>query len=92
MKTIEENVKSEVDLRGRYIGNGMAIAAGILMQSHGAEAEAAEILSAAGYRTVRDLRADGVDWYDIRLLVPVLRHFRDLDRSRSNRVGGRMDE
>lgn len=56
---------------------GMAIAAGIIMQGHGAEVEAEEILRAAGLITVKEMRSVGVDWYDIRLLAPVLRTIRD---------------
>lgn len=71
--------------RSRNIGVGMAIAAGICMGAYGDEHTAAEILGAAGYRTVGDLRRDGVEWYDIRLLVPVLKTFRERDRARRSR-------
>jgi hypothetical protein len=67
------------------IGVGMAIAAGIIVSSWGDDVQAEEILGAACLTTVKALREAGVDWYDIRLLVPVLRTFRDRERSRQAR-------
>ena len=75
-----------MDERQKNVGTGMAIAAGIVMSCWGDDTIAAEILGAAGYRTVADLRRDGVDWYDIRLLVPVLKMFREKDRNRALRL------
>lgn len=78
-----ENVVTAVNCIGdrsvvtNAVGVGMAIAAGILMSCWGDETKAAEILGAAGLRTVGQMRAAGVDAYDIRLCVPVLRRFRD---------------
>ena len=57
----------------RAIGNGMAIAAGIVMKCWGDTVTAGEILGAAGYRTIDDLKKDGVDQYDIDLVKPALR-------------------
>jgi hypothetical protein len=68
------------------IGVGMAVAAGIIMQHWGDEVQAEEILGAAGLTTVKELRAVGVEWYDIRFLVPVLRTFRDRERYRHQRL------
>lgn len=65
----------------KAIGVGMAIAAGIVMSAWGNEVAAEEILGAAGLRTVKDMRESGVEWYDIRLCVPVLRTFRNRDRA-----------
>ncbi len=59
------------------VGVGMVIAAGIVVSGFGAETIAEEILGAAGVTTVKEMRDIGVDWYDIRLLVPVLRTLRD---------------
>lgn len=56
------------------VGRGMAIAAGICVSAYGAEVEAEEILRAANLTSVKTLRDSGVDWYDIRILAPVLRH------------------
>ena len=67
------------------IGVGMAIAAGIVMSCFGNEVEAREILGAAGLRTVKDMRDAGVDRYDIRLCLPVLRTFREQDRARARK-------
>lgn len=64
---------------------GMAAAAGIIMQGHGDDVLAGEILGAAGLMTVSDMRKAGVDPYDIRLCVPVLRHFRDQERAKAYR-------
>lgn len=66
----------------RAIGCGMAIAAGIIVSGWGNEVQAEEILGAAGLTTVKALRESGVEWYDIRLLVPVLKTLRDRERSR----------
>ena len=65
------------------IGVSMAIAAGIIVSTWGPEIQAEEILDAAGLTTVKELREAGVEWYDIRLLVPVLKTFRDRERSRA---------
>ncbi len=70
--------------RQAAVGVGMAIAAGIVMSCWGDETIAGEILNAAGLRTVGDMREAGVDRYDIRLCLPVLRSFREKDRSRQN--------
>lgn len=56
---------------------GMAVAAGIIMHGWGADVFAEEILSNAGLTTVGAMRKAGVDTYDIRRCVPVLRQFRD---------------
>jgi len=58
------------------IGQGMAIAAAILMRVWGDEVQAREIMGAAGYKTVSDLKRDGVDDYDIEALTPLLRNGR----------------
>jgi hypothetical protein len=71
--------------RKQEVGIGMAIAAAIVMRCWGDDTYASEILGAAGYRTVADLRADGVEWYDIRALAPVLHGFREKDRARADR-------
>jgi hypothetical protein len=71
--------------RKQEVGIGMAIAAAIVMRCWGDDTYASEILGAAGYRTVADLRADGVEWYDIRALAPVLHGFREKDRARAAR-------
>jgi hypothetical protein len=65
------------DERSKAVGVGMAIAAGIIMQHWGETVQAEEILNAAGLTTVKELRDAGVEWYDIRLLAPVLRSIRD---------------
>lgn len=62
---------------------GMAIAAGIILSSWGDEVQAEEILGAAGLTTVAAMKAAGVDMYDIRLCVPVLKTFRDRERRRA---------
>lgn len=69
----------------RSVGVGMAIAAGIVMSAWGNEVAAREILGAAGLTTVKAMRESGVDWYDIRLCVPVLKAFRDDDHARAAR-------
>lgn len=63
----EENEAKEAKLRGQ----GMAIAAGIIMACWGEDTFAREIMGAAGYKSVSDLEADGVDEYDINLLRPL---------------------
>jgi hypothetical protein len=68
------------DERSNAVGVGMAIAAGIIVSTWGDEVQAEEILNAGDLTTVRKLREAGVDWYDIRLLVPVLRTLRDRER------------
>lgn len=63
----ERMLADEAKLRGQ----GMAIAAGILVKGLGEETYAAEIMGAAGYKSVADLEADGVDEYDINILRPL---------------------
>jgi hypothetical protein len=75
----EGEIEMTDDEQSNAIGVGMAIAAGIVMSCWGDEVAAREILGAAALTSVKDLREAGVDWYDIRLLVPVLRYFRDRD-------------
>ncbi len=64
---------SKLTKDAKSFNRGMAVAAGICVSAHGAEVEAEEILGAAGLTTVKALRESGVDWYDIRILAPVLR-------------------
>jgi hypothetical protein len=71
---------SEYTNEQNAVGVGMAIAAGIIVSTWGDSVQAEEILGAAGLTTVKSLREAGVEWYDIRLLVPVLRTFRDRER------------
>jgi len=71
----------------KAIGVGMAIAAGIVMSVRGDDTLAAEILGAGGLTTVGEMRESGVEWYDIRLCVPVLRMFRDRDERRTAKAG-----
>ena len=75
--------------RDKALGCGMVIAAGIIMSSYGDDTLAAEILHAAGATTVKDMRAMGVDTYDIRLLVPVLKHLREQARTKEERAKAR---
>lgn len=68
LKAENERVqRDEAKLRGQ----GMAIAAGILVKGLGEETYATEIMGAAGYKSVADLEADGVDEYDINILRPL---------------------
>ena len=64
-------------------GVGMAIAAGIGIGTFGHEVAGEEILRAAGLTTVKEMRECGVEWYDIRLCVPVLRTFRERARAKA---------
>ena len=64
---------------------GMAIAAGIVMSVSGDDTIAAEILGAAGLTTVAAMRKAGVETYDIRLCAPVLRLFREQEKSSVSR-------
>lgn len=57
----------------RGIGIGMAIAAGIVMAGWGDDTHAREILTAAGFETLEDLKSGGVDPYDINLVLPALK-------------------
>lgn len=63
----EENERMRDD-EAKLRGQGMAIAAGILVKGLGEETYATEIMGAAGYKSVADLEADGVDEYDINIL------------------------
>lgn len=53
-------------------GQGMAVAAAMMMRIWGAHTEAREILGAGGLRTLTALREAEVDQYDIDALLPVL--------------------
>jgi len=55
----------------RGIGIGMAIAAGIIMRVWGQEVYAHEILTTAGFTTLDELKASGVDQFDIDALMPI---------------------
>lgn len=55
----------------RGIGIGMAIAAGIIMRCWGQEVYACEILTTAGFTTLDELKASGVDQFDIDALMPI---------------------
>ncbi|MGM4909158.1 hypothetical protein [Rhizobium sp. 768_B6_N1_8] len=55
----------------RGIGIGMAIAAGIIMRVWGQEVYAHEILTTAGFTTLDELKASGVDQFDIDALTPI---------------------
>jgi hypothetical protein len=59
----------------RARGQGMAIAAGIVVSAFGDTVIAKEILSAAGLETVDDMRKCGVDPYDVRLCRPALKEY-----------------
>lgn len=63
----------ETEEAAAYIGRGqgMAIAAGIVMRCWGDTTHASEILGAAGFKSVDDMRACGVDDYDIEACAPV---------------------
>lgn len=74
----------------KVFNRGMAVAAGICMSAHGAEVEAEEILRSAGLTSVKELRESGVDWYDIRILAPVLRHISGRHRPSRRRSAGRL--
>jgi hypothetical protein len=60
--------------RSNAVGVGMVMAAAIIVQSHGSEVEAEEILRAAGVDTATDAHRIGVDDYDLKILRPVFRH------------------
>lgn len=70
--------------RSNAVGVGMAIAAGIIMSCWGDEVQAEEILGAAGLTTVAAMRASGVETYDIRLCLPVLRTFRERAKAKAH--------
>lgn len=74
------------DERSNAVGVGMVIAAGIILSCWGSEVEAEEILAASGLTSVKAMRRAGVETYDIRLCVPVLRTFRDRQRARDARA------
>lgn len=59
--------------REKYVGQGMAIAAAILVRVWGDDTQAKEIMGAAGYRSVADLERDDVDKYDIDVLATLFR-------------------
>jgi hypothetical protein len=67
---------------------GMAVAAGIAISAHGAETVAEEILRAGNLDTLKAMRVAGVDRYDIRLCLPVLKHIRDKSASRRQALQG----
>ena len=57
--------------KDRLIGVGMCIAAGIIADFEPVYCE--EIIRACGWTTIKDLKANGVDEYDIKLLYPVMK-------------------
>ncbi len=61
------------------VGNGMVIAAAIIVRVWGDEVQAQEILGAAGLTTVAAMRRVGVDAYDV---WPLRKVIRNLDRNR----------
>lgn len=54
----------------KHTSIGMAMAAGIVMRVWGDTVPAREILGAAGFKSVEDLRRKGVEEYDIEALAP----------------------
>lgn len=62
---------SEAEKNG--VGIGMAVAAGIIMSVWGDTVHAGEILTAAGFHSADDLRAAGVEDYDINLVREALK-------------------
>jgi hypothetical protein len=70
--TLSESCQNVIGPEERGVGIGMAIAAGIIMRSWGQEVYAREILGAAGLDTLENLKASGVDQYDIDVLIPVI--------------------
>lgn len=69
-----DRLKARVEeQRQKQVGIGMAVAAGIIMKCWGKEVLAGEILTAAGFHTIEDLKECGVDEYDISLVKSALR-------------------
>lgn len=64
---------AEREAHDRGVGNGMVIAAAIIVRVWGDDVQAEEILSAAGIRTIADMREMGVDAYDAWPLRNVVR-------------------
>jgi len=84
-RAIMAATEAERASRVNAVGVGMAIAAGIIMSCWGDEVQAEEILGAAGLTTVAAMRGAGVETYDIRLCLPVLRTFRERARAKAYR-------
>lgn len=94
VKMLREALKAEV-IKAR--GQGMACAAGIICNGYGEPSMAAEILGAGGLTTVAEMRASGVDPYDVKLCRPALTDIRQrrknsaLRPSHEKRLDGIVD-
>jgi hypothetical protein len=72
-KAVIMSVEALRDAERKACGRGMAIAAGIVCGSFGQDTIAEEILGAAGFFSVADMKKAGVDPYDIKLCRNALR-------------------